>query len=339
MGRCLKLVRIATRPDAGDGPHSPGTFTYSDTRTYSPSEGIDLLNSVLLTRNFALVRREKMLVVMELSDSIPIELLPRVTLEQLPERGQFELVSVMFPLAGRPTDVVLQEVKPYLSAYGRAVPLAQGGRLLVIETAGKMQTINEMIAAVPLPKKPPVPEKPEPPPQPVFASYSIGQLDPTQTLETIKKLIASEQITVNNKTAVLSAYVVPAHQQAIKAALDQMLTNVAGLPASESAAYQFTGILPADLVKQVSAIAPKALVTATTDRLLVIASREDQEVVRNSLASINILPVDTEKAMQVFDVEPASAVLIEAALKSFLPQSQIAANAKGGLIVRGPAKD
>ncbi|HUP77302.1 MAG TPA: hypothetical protein VM260_01990, partial [Pirellula sp.] len=39
----------------------PGTFTYSDTRSYSPSEGIDLLNSVLMTRNFTLVRREKML--------------------------------------------------------------------------------------------------------------------------------------------------------------------------------------------------------------------------------------------------------------------------------------
>ena len=35
----------------------PGTFTYSDTRSYSPSEGIDLLNSVLMTRNFSLVRR------------------------------------------------------------------------------------------------------------------------------------------------------------------------------------------------------------------------------------------------------------------------------------------
>ena len=93
----------------------PGTFTYSDARPYSPSEGIDLLNSVLMTRNFALVRREKMLVVMELSDSIPLELLPRVTLEQLPARGRFELVSVMFPLAGRPMDAVLQEVKPYLS--------------------------------------------------------------------------------------------------------------------------------------------------------------------------------------------------------------------------------
>ncbi len=317
----------------------PGTFTYSDTRSYTPSEGIDLLNSVLITRNFALIRREKMLVVMELSDSIPLELLPRVTLEQLPERGKFELVSVMFPLAGRPIEAVLPEVKPYLSSYGRAIPLAQSGKLLVIETAGKMQTINELIASVPLPKPPPVPEKPVPPPQPVFASYPLGELDATQALETIRKLIPSEQITVNAKTAVLSAFVIPAHQTAIKAAIDQMTATASELPSSESVAYQFSGITPLELTKQVSTLVPKAIVTATSDRLLVVASPEDQQRIQTSLASINILPVTSEKSMQVFDVEPASATLIEAALKAFLPQSQVAANAKGALFVRGSKTD
>ncbi len=316
-----------------------GTFTYSDARSYSPSEGIDLLNSVLMTRNFALVRREKMLVVMELSDSIPLELLPRVTLEQLPERGRFELVSVMFPLAGRPMDAVLQEVKPYLSSYGRAIPLAQSRQLLVIETAGKMQTINELIAAVSIPKQPPAPEKPAPPPQPVFAAYPLGQLDAAQALETVRKLVPSEQITANAKTGVLSAFVIPAQQTAIKAAIDQMIASAAELPASEPVAYQFSGITPAELTKQVATLAPNAIVTATADRLLVIASPEDQQRIEASLAAINVLPVISEKAMRVFDVEPASAALIEAALKSFLPQSQVAANAKGGLFVRGSEAD
>lgn len=317
----------------------PGTFTYSDTRTYSPSEGIDLLNSVLMTRNFALVRREKMLVVMELSDSIPLELLPRVTLEQLPERGRFELVSVMFALAGRPIDAVLQEVKPYLSSYGRAIPLAQSGQLLVIETAGKLQTINELIASVPLPKKPAQPDKPAPPPKPVFAAYPLGQLDATQTLETVRKLIPSEQITINAKTGVLSAFVVPEQQTAIKTAIDQMIASAAGLPATESVAYQFTGIAPLELTKQVSTLAPQAIVTTTADRLLVIASPDDQRLIQTTLAAINVLPVSGERAMQLFNVEAAMATRIEAALKSFLPQSQIAANANGSLIVRGSPAD
>jgi type II secretory pathway component GspD/PulD (secretin) len=317
----------------------PGTFTYSDVRSYSPSEAIDLLNSVLMTRNFALVRREKMLVVMELSDSIPVELLPRVTLEQLPERGRFELVSVMFPLAGRPIEAVLSEVKPYLSSYGRAIPLAQSGKLMVIETGGKMQTINELIASVPLPKQPPAPEKPVPPPQPVFAAYPLGLLDPTQALETVRKLIPSEQITVNAKTGVLSAFVIPAQQTAIKQAIDQMTSTAAELPNSETVAYQFAGITPLELTKQVTTLVPKAVVTATADRLLVVASPEDQQRIQASLASINIFPVTSEKRMKVFDVEPASTTLIEAALKSFLPQSQVASNAKGAMFVRGSEVD
>ena len=183
----------------------------------------------------------------------------------------------MFPLAGRPIEAVLSEVKPYLSSYGRAIPLAQSGKLLVIETGGKMQTINELIASVPLPKQPPAPEKPAPPPQPVFAAYPLGLLDPTQALETVRKLIPSEQITVNAKTGVLSAYVVPAQQTAIKQAIDQMTATAAELPNSESVAYQFSGITPLELTKQVSTLVPKAIVTATADRLLVVASPEDQK--------------------------------------------------------------
>ncbi len=152
----------------------PGSFTYMDVKEYTPSEGIDLLNSILMTRRFALVRREKMLVVMELGDSIPLELIPRVTQDKLIERGQFELVSVVFPLGGRPIDTVLNEVKPYLSDFGRAIPLAQGGQLLVVENAGKMNTINELIASVPVPQRPPKPEPPPQPPQP-FSLHTLSQ--------------------------------------------------------------------------------------------------------------------------------------------------------------------
>ncbi len=51
-----------------------------------------------------------MLIVFELSDAIPIELIPRITLEQLPSRGRFELVSILFPLGTRPIEEVVKEV-------------------------------------------------------------------------------------------------------------------------------------------------------------------------------------------------------------------------------------
>ena len=41
-----------------------GTFTYRDMKGYSPRDAIDLLNSVLLTKGFSLVRRDRTLILM-----------------------------------------------------------------------------------------------------------------------------------------------------------------------------------------------------------------------------------------------------------------------------------
>lgn len=318
----------------------PGSFTYSDARTYSPNEGIDLLNSVLMTRNFALMRRDKMLVVVELSEALPLELIPRIKQEDLAKRGRFELVSIVFPLGGRPIDAVLGEVKPYLSGFGRAIPLAQGSQLLVVENAGKMQTINELILSVPVPKATPKPEPPPPPPQPVFASYPLGTLDAASVLSTIKTLIPSDQITIDPKTRVLSAFVVPAYQTAIKTAIDQMLASAGELQATESVAYQASKALPEDIKKQIAAIAPNALVMTSTDRILVTASATDQALIRAGLIGLDITPVVDRPSMKVFEIDPAMATIGETAMKAFLPKAQVGANsAAGTLIVRGNEND
>src|SRR5262249_34148973 len=44
----------------------PGTFNYTDTRTYTPAEALDVLNGVLLTKGYTLVRHGRMLVVVNL---------------------------------------------------------------------------------------------------------------------------------------------------------------------------------------------------------------------------------------------------------------------------------
>ncbi|MFG0262168.1 MAG: secretin N-terminal domain-containing protein, partial [Novipirellula sp. JB048] len=317
-----------------------GTFTYSDSRSYSPQEGIDLLNSVLMTRGFTLVRREKMLVVMQLSDSIPLELLPRVSQVQLDERGRFEIVSVQFPLGGRPVDAVLQEVKPYLSSYGRAIPLARGSQLLVVETAGKMKTINELIAAVPVPKPTPKPAKPAPPPKPVFAAYPLGDMDSAAVLETIQKLIPSEQITVDAKTGVLSAYVIPDQQTAIKTAIDQMQASGSEMSGAISVAYPISGMLPEQIQSQMARLAPRATITVTSESVLVTGVAEDQQTIREAMEALGIEPLVAEKSLQVYEVPTSEAEQVATALRAFLPRSVVAANAAlGQVMVRGSEAD
>jgi type II secretory pathway component GspD/PulD (secretin) len=279
----------------------PGEFTYSDLREYSPSEAIDLLNSVLLTRGFTLVRREKMLIVLELSDSIPIELIPKVTLEQLESRGKFELVSVLFPLGARPIDAVLNEVKPYLGNYGRAVPLAQSRQLLVIESAGKMRTINGLISSVPEPRKEPPPPQPAPPPQPVFAAYPIADLDPQQTLETLKTLLKTEQITVDDKTKVVSAFLIPTQQAAVKDAIETMVQNHSQASLWQTITYPAGGLDPEVLATQLESIAPRAKVVADpkSASLVVTALAADHQVIGELFKA---LPKTEMRTLQIHPV-------------------------------------
>lgn len=319
-----------------------GTFTYSDNRSYTPTEGIDLLNSVLLTKNFTLLRRDRMLTVLELTGEIPIELIPRVKLEELPARGRFELVSVLFPLGKRPVEAVVNEVQPYLSNYGRAVPLAQSRQLLVIETAGKMQTINLLIASVPEPAPPPQPPKPEPPPVAVFAAYPLGNLDPQATLATIKKLIPSEQITVDDKTRVLSAFLIPAQQTAIQTAITQMQKDTTESPGLESMSYRVTDIEEEALQKQILAIAPSSLVSfdKVNSKVIVTAPAQDQAKVAKLLEVLGSPTTSQNMAVKSFSFAPAQADAVTEALKAMLPNAQVLSNeASGIVIVRGSSAD
>ncbi|MBL8871083.1 MAG: hypothetical protein JNK90_14905, partial [Planctomycetaceae bacterium] len=319
-----------------------GTFTYSDNRSYTPTEAIDLLNSVLLTKNFTLLRRDRMLTVIELTTDIPIELIPRIKLEDLPSRGRFELVSVLFPLGKRPIDAVVTEVQPYLSNYGRAVPLAQSRQLLVIETAGKMQTINLLIASVPEPVPPPQPPRPEPQPAPVFAAYPLGNLDPLSTLATIKKLIPSEQITVDDKTRVLSAFLVPAQQTAIQTAITQMQKDSTESPGLESMSYKVENVDAVALEKQIVAVAPTALVSfdAVNKKVIVTAPALDQAKIAKLLEAVGSPVASQDMMVKSYQLLSTQSATVTLALKAMLPNSQVLSNdASGIIIIRGSDAD
>jgi type II secretory pathway component GspD/PulD (secretin) len=266
----------------------PGTFTYQDSRQYTSAQAIDLLNSVLMTRGFTLIRREKMLTLMQVSDAIPIELIPEVKLEDLPSRGRFELVRVKFPLGGRPVEEVMKGVTPYLGNLGRAVPLAQSRQLVVIETAGKMETINLLIQSVPEPKAPEQPKPPEKPPEPVFAAYSLGDLDPAATLEAITTLVGSERIMVDGQTRVLHAYVVPGQQVAIQSAIEKLIESATAKTPDRSVAYKLRDANPTIVQTQLAAIAPLAVISVDTvgNRILVTATPADQAKIADALKAL-----------------------------------------------------
>ena len=170
-----------------DQPPS-GAFTYSDNKSYTPAEAIDLLNRVLITKGYTLVHRGRMLTLFELNDTLSLDVIRRVKPAEIAGRGEFEMISTLFPLGRRPADTVLAEITPLLGPYGKCVALPHSKQLLVIETAGKMQAIGVMIAFIPEPPLPEPPAKPVPTPAPVLGIYTVPTMDPKAAVETLTLL-------------------------------------------------------------------------------------------------------------------------------------------------------
>src|SRR4029077_14282038 len=126
----------------------PGTFNYRDARRYSPAEALDVLNSVLLTKGYTLVRHDKMLVVVNVEDGIPPNLVSDVPLAELDQRGQYELIRVLFPVYNMTTEAAAKEVEPMLGPQGSVVVLPQAHQIAVTETGGRLRAIRSVINAV-----------------------------------------------------------------------------------------------------------------------------------------------------------------------------------------------
>lgn len=122
-----------------------GTFNYTDTRTYTPTEAIDVINGVLLQQGYTLVRRGRMLSVMDLEQEIPEVLVEFVPVGELEERGRFELVKTVFHLARMNPEAVEQEIGQLLGPGREMVVMPQARQVLVTGTAGKLRTIRDVI--------------------------------------------------------------------------------------------------------------------------------------------------------------------------------------------------
>ncbi|MCS7303942.1 MAG: hypothetical protein NZ602_02380 [Thermoguttaceae bacterium] len=122
-----------------------GTFNYTDDKAYSPSEAIDLLNSVLQTKGYVLVRRNRMLMVINLENGIPPLLIDTIPVEELDRRGTYEVVSVLFQLQKLTPEEIEGEVQKMIGPQGSVISLPKSRQLLVTETVGRLRAIRRAI--------------------------------------------------------------------------------------------------------------------------------------------------------------------------------------------------
>ena len=125
-----------------------GTFNYTDSREYTAAEAIDLLNGVLQTKGYTLVRKGRMLMVINLEDGIPPNVVETVPVEELDKRGQHEIVEVVFQLQNVSPEEVEQEINKLKGPQGSVTVLPKSRQVRVIETAGRLRLIRRTIQAM-----------------------------------------------------------------------------------------------------------------------------------------------------------------------------------------------
>ena len=126
-----------------------GTFNYTDTHEYTPGEAIDVLNRVLQTKGFLLVRGTgRMLMLINTEDPIPPNLVPTVPVESLDSRGESELVNVHFKLTMSRPDKLEPEVHKLLGPAGSIVALANSLEMSVTDTVWRLRAVRAYLASV-----------------------------------------------------------------------------------------------------------------------------------------------------------------------------------------------
>ncbi len=129
-----------------------GTVNFRDpTRTYSVGEGLDLMNQLLLDRGYALVRRGRMLFLVDLEAENAAkylsEIAESVSIKELDNRGRSEIVSCLFSLGSITPEQAKEQLPQLIGPSGRVIVLESARQAKVTDTVGRLLAIRDMVEA------------------------------------------------------------------------------------------------------------------------------------------------------------------------------------------------
>ncbi|QDV73350.1 secretin N-terminal domain-containing protein [Botrimarina mediterranea] len=201
----------------------PGTLTYRDDRRYTPAEALDVLNGVLLTKGYTLVRKDRMLLVIDLEqDVIPPNVVTDVPLEQLDERGEYELVRVLVELGDVDATTAADSLLRLVGPQGAVVVLPEAKMLQITEAAGRIRTMIAVIDAMKRAATPVMNAEAE------LRSYPLGGADGATALAILQTLLegtGSARLAVDQQTGSLIALATPSEHLAIQQTLEKLQTD------------------------------------------------------------------------------------------------------------------
>ncbi len=298
-----------------------GTFNYSDRRAYTPDEAIDLLNGWLITKGFTLIRRDRQLMCVSLKDGIPAGMIPRVSPEELPDRGRFEFVSVLIPLEGRNPDQVLKEVRPLISEYGQVEALSATKQLLVTDVAHIVQNVQRVALQVPPPSKS---QPPPPPPKPVVESYPIEHPNPERVAEIVETMIDG-RVFLDEKASQITVRAVPDEQARVRSIIENLQKSRGPDRDPVMKSYPARTDNPAGMLESLRMAVPDAAIhyDAATERFHVFASPADQDKVTSVLLELQRDVTETDRQLHVHSLGTLDPNAVRQMISSVLPDVRL----------------
>lgn len=123
----------------------PGSFNYLDEKEYTPEQALDVINGYLLQKGYVLVRRDQFLVVVNIDDPIPPNLIPHVKVSDLPKRGQNELMNVVLRVENITAEEAAEEAKELIGPQGKVIALKRSNAVSVTDTGANLQRIHDLL--------------------------------------------------------------------------------------------------------------------------------------------------------------------------------------------------
>lgn len=152
----------------------PGSFSHYDDNAYTARQTLDILNGYLHRKGFAMIEKDRFLIVMNTDNGIPPYLIRDVTEEQLLklgkelEVGNNELANFRISIDGMDTAKVAQEVEAILGPLGSLVALTDSQLLIITDVGANLRRIHGFLTAAMSKSKPDAL---------VFKSYHLANMD------------------------------------------------------------------------------------------------------------------------------------------------------------------
>ncbi len=311
-----------------------GTFNYSDRREYTPQEAIDLLNGWLMIKGFTLIHRDQQLMCISLRDGIPAGTVARIPLEELPDRGRFEFVSVLIPLESRVPETVMTEIEPLLSQWGEAKPLTATGQLLVTDAADIVRNVQKVAMLVPPPKAAPKPPAPKEAPKPELKVYPLKHANPEKAGEVIKSLIAGSLV-VDVEASQVSINAIPTEQAKVQTIIDQLEANHGADKQPQMKSYPVHTDYPQEMLESLRLTVPSATMRydTTTQRIVAFATPTDHETLTAAMLELENEETASEDQLSVHTLKDLDPAVAQQLITSVLPDVRVTVDTRTSTLI------